>query len=118
MGYRSEVVLVLRDDVLKRFADRHSVKDLVNIFDDTDQLLSKDDTSGNKWYLFYWSAIKWYPDFAEVARVTDFLTELDIENMGDTYSFTRIGEENDDIEYSGNYDTPFAVNINRTISWD
>ena len=62
--------------------------------------------------LYYWDTYKWYIEFPEIKWITDFIDSLSPEE----YKFIRIGEDYDDIEYSGCfYDGPFNVSIHRKI---
>lgn len=47
--------------------------------------------------------IKWYPSFKEIDIIEDFIIELQSEDKD--YSFVRVGEDYNDIEYKSNYVT-------------
>ena len=48
-----------------------------------------------------WNSLKWYPEFAEVQAIEEFLGKLSDEDK--PYRFIRIGEDVDDTEVEYNY---------------
>jgi len=104
MGYRSQVVIAIPKEVLKKN---------VSILTDLEgfEISQTDDT-----YYFSNSHTKWYDEYEEVKRVMEF-----VDNNSDDVGFVRIGEESGDIEERGNnYDHEIYVNtsINMPSSQD
>ena len=113
MGYRSDVIVVLRNDVVipeevqKAFFEDCEFK-LIGSFE------------GHQ--CFIRNQIKWYADSAgendyyhHVWIVDQFLKNLEYEQ----YRFFRIGEDSDDIEYEGGfYEEPFNIGIRREFYYE
>jgi hypothetical protein len=62
--------------------------------------------------LYYWERVKWYPDFAEISFIEEFMWDC---GHGE-YLFIRIGESGDDNDCRGEFwDNPFAMSLERRI---
>jgi hypothetical protein len=124
MGYRSEVGLCLAPEAQIKL--EAGLLNLVNeagtgsaekeklireLFQMSD--IKKDDVSGTAAY--YWSWLKWYDDYPEVAFVEGFVNALE----DDEYYFLRLGESADDVEMKGAFwDNPFGMTLSRSIAFD
>ena len=73
----------------------------------------KDEDSGA--VAFIWEGLKRYADFADVAFVENFITDLG-HNDSDEYYFIRIGEDHNDTgERGGFYSNPFGMHMKRRV---
>lgn len=97
MGYYSSVMLTTTNrgfNVLKHYCEDLNLE--YNMLDHCDRLIR-----GDRHVCATWDWTKWYDTFPEIRAIEDglrFLSDMDI-----SYSFTRIGEEVDDIENDYNY---------------
>ena len=123
MGYRSEVVLAVSKPMVPHFltvlAQHESVRQLVH---DADQLEENYDGG----MLMYWSGIKWYESYPEIAAIEKFVSDCEsecVEGWADTsnpyteyehFRFVRIGEETDDIEEKGGFGDG-EIHISRSV---
>ena len=119
MGYRSEVVLAIAPEAASAFMALCAKNPKVLEFcHDADEFKSGYAQEGD-WFV-YWSSIKWYEDFPEVAALNAFIEMLDCDNLtdygesewpkredggnaqwGEYFRFIRLGEDDDDIERKG-----------------
>ena len=114
MGYRSEVVLAVHKQVMGKFlqlvGQHQDMKTLC--FSHADEV--REDYNGDGNFLFRWSSIKWYEDYAGINAINEFMewcheTDIKDENFpedrqpsGDEFfRFVRVGEESDDIVQDG-----------------
>ena len=114
MGYRSEVVLAVHKQVMGKFlqlvGQHQDMKTLC--FSDADEV--REDYNGEGNFLFRWSSIKWYEDYAGINAINEFMEWChdamiedknypeDKQPMGDEFfRFVRVGEETDDIVQDG-----------------
>lgn len=112
MGYRSQVILAIKDEHLKKFINETcDVNTSAELFCDVDNRNQK-----NGWTLFHWSHVKWYEDYEEVKMITKFLQSLDEEEPG--FEFHRLGEEPDDYEYTNSGESPFYINLIRHLDFE
>jgi len=101
MGYRSEVGFVIPVDGPK-------FEDLDDVFDEIAEY------NGYRLYIASW--LKWYPNYPLVEAVETYFEHLEQEDKHDEYYFTRVGEENGDIETAGEfYDNPFELGPSQTV---
>ena len=97
MGYRSEVVIALTNDL----KDSSPLPAWVEEQSD-DIIISKDYT------IFVINSIKWYPEvFEDVKAVEDWFSKMDEFNQDD-YGAIILGEDFGDVTYHG---TPYNFNI-------
>jgi hypothetical protein len=107
MGYRSEVRLAMTEKVYleneAKIKENLKDADLMHC-SDVMFFVGKDKDGANsdgykeeKVYYFLWESVKWYDDFDDVKAINTFVDENDEDTQ-----FLRIGEEDDDIERSGN----------------
>jgi len=130
MGYRSEVVLAVSKEMTPHFltvlARSQRVRELVSDAD----VFDKDYADGGM--LMYWTGVKWYESYEDVAAIDKFVCDCESEALEGWNStvdgeaganaewthirFVRIGEEFDDIQCKGefSYDT---INIQRSIEF-
>lgn len=111
MGYRSEVVLVVGNEVMPQFmvAMAKSPAARAMCWQDTDdRVMNYNGESGS--VLFKWNWIKWYDSYEEVQAIEDFMNWCDSETIevhgaeveaNEYFSFIRIGEELEDVEQRG-----------------
>lgn len=94
MGYRSQVVIAIPKEVLKKN---------VSILTDLEGFeISKTEET----YYFSNSRVKWYYDYADVDRIMQF-----VKDNADQVGFVRVGEESTDVEERGkNYEHEIYVN--------
>ena len=127
MGYRSEVGLEIKSEVLNKALSELKEQDdktykLVDklLFEEADVHLERDD-----WQLFVWTCIKWYSGmgmYADVDWVEKLIKTLEesvdvSDNM--PFTFVRLGQENADVDVRGTYmDTPFNLSWTRDLVWD
>ena len=121
MGYRSEVVLAVHKQVMGKFlqlvGQHQEMKALC--FSHADEV--REDYNGEGNFLFRWSSIKWYEDYAGINAGNEFMEwchEAEIEDKnspedrqpsGDEFfRFVRVGEDQDDIVQDG-YCEDFAI---------
>ena len=113
MGYRSEVVLAVSKPMVPHFltvlAQHESVRQLVH---DADQFEENYIDGG---MLMYWSGIKWYESYPEIAAIEKFVSDCESECVEgwapeeehdteyDHFRFVRIGEETNDVEEKGGF---------------
>ena len=117
MGYRSEVVLAVHKQVMGKFlqlvGQHQDMKALC--FSHSDEV--REDYNGEGNFLFRWSSIKWYEDYAGTPNGINAINEfmewchdamIEDKNypagsaQGDEYfKFIRVGEEQDDIVNDG-----------------
>jgi len=109
MGYRSEVVFAVAPPLVDKFlavmAASEKVRDLVKYNEDYKEGIrfnyyNEGDIVVNL------SSIKWYDDFEEVKKITEFFDEAVDANDGseDNVRFIRIGEDPQDQEVMGYYE--------------
>ena len=105
MGYRSEVILCVGNEVMPQFlttlAKCPEARELC--FKHTDEMIKDYDGTGN--LLFRWDYIKWYQGYDPIDALSDFMDWCDgeeIEVDGDSqeaayfFRFVRVGEEMED----------------------
>lgn len=111
MGYRSDVVLAMKNEALKRFINESDVNHSV-------ELLSCYDNKAEKegWTLFHWNCVKWYEDYQDIANIMSFLATLNEEDSID-YEFHRSGEDGSDYEYRNSGESPFNINLVRHLDY-
>lgn len=119
MGYYSDVALCLSKEGANQLAkalagvrstmsleDRHEIQ---NLLINPDRK-GKNKSTGTR--LYFWSNIKWYSTFVEVAFIESFLDELD----GEHYQLLRIGEDMTDVESCGGfYSNYFGLYVSHQI---
>lgn len=117
MGYRSDVCLCLKKDVLKGYSTRYAtdrareIKTIGELLEESSHYT--DPATGDD--LWLWENIKWYPDYQDISSMEFMLAELD----RDEYLFIRIGEDSEDNEVSGTYwDNPFDLYLERNIHFE
>lgn len=118
MGYYSEVVLVVTDElnskiknnVNDKLTNKEDQKHFNFLFNEVTQELHD-----NGFHLYYWSSIKWYTKYPEVQYISDILNPSESDN----FNFIRIGEDFNDIEFIGDlYNTPFNVYLNINVTFN
>ena len=89
MGYCSEVAIVIKkEDYENHFKGVEQLKDLLEI----GKIITREDL-----VIIHWDWIKWYDSFPEIQLVNQILDYMENQE-NHPYSFTRIGEEDGDIE--------------------
>ena len=112
MGYRSDVVLSVRNDMLKESInkiDDNSLKQrVVKLFQEADYHEKKDG-----WSYYRWNWIKWYKStFWEIAWLACEINMWEQEH----FRFVRLGEDFTDIEDEGlGENDPFEVSISLDV---
>ncbi len=111
MGYRSEVLLAIAPEAAHAFMTLTAQNPAVmQMCHDADQFESGYDQKGD--WLIYWSHIKWYDSYPEVAAIVAFIEALESEDLTDygeteekdwseCFKFIRCGEDMDDNESRG-----------------
>lgn len=102
MGYRSDVVIAIRKEVL--------AQDLVN--PTIPSVIKQLSTASTKDAIYYFiNDWKWYDSYPEVQKIKDWFDSMNLEDFG----AMRIGENDDDTETWGSpYD--FEIYVSREIS--
>ena len=123
MGYRSEVVLAVGEELMPHFlnvlAQEPAARSLV--FKDNSTLSENYD--GENTLLVSWSDIKWYTEsYPEVGAIQKFVDECDfndiegIDNTDEHFRFVRVGEDYNDVEEHGTLHS-WRICINRSLSF-
>ena len=120
MGYRSQVGFCLTAKGYELFQKKLSTLDAENTQAKEVRCLTThadnevhDAATGA--HLWFWSWLKWYSEYKEVAFFEEVMAALDSEE----YSFVRVGESDDDCEVSGSFwDNPFDMCLSRDIDFD
>jgi len=109
MGYRSEVVFAVAPPLVDKFlavmAASEKVRDLIKYNE-----YSKEGIRFNHYnegdIVVNLDGIKWYEEFEEVKKITEFFEDAVNDNEGgeDNIRFIRIGESPDDQEVMGYYE--------------
>lgn len=108
MGYRSEVILTMKDEKFAELVKSMDDRVAANFFEMTEPKKRKD------WTLVHFSDVKWYEDYPEVKAVEDFVSTLD----EDDYAYHILGEDHDDYTHRGTWDTPFEIRMTRSLDFD
>lgn len=103
MGYYSEVVIAVHKDAVDSFET--ACAKLLELADDKYQFAEYK----GEGTLYQWDWLKWYKDFSGVQAYYDWANVTD----SVLYSFIRLGEEADDVEYGGHLDC--GMRVERTI---
>jgi hypothetical protein len=109
MGYRSDVVLAMKDEKFAELVKSMDDRIAANFFEMTDEPKKKKD-----WTLVFISCVKWYEEYPEVKAVDNFVDTLD----EDDYAYHILGEENDDYTHKGTWETPFDIRMTRSLDFD
>jgi hypothetical protein len=108
MGYRSEVGLVVTSGLNKQLIANNHAKEVLDMAD----ISNTDEES--ECYLYLWDSIKWCDEYDNIKALETIIHEEEEE-----HHFIRIGEENDDIEISGQFWTnPFSMSLRKEIVWN
>ena len=124
MGYRSEVVFAVSEEVIPAlmclFAKKPEVQKLCTVE-------SELDTDYQDGWLMRWDWIKWYESDTVINDLANFIEALESDDLSDYgldddadgwyhhFKFIRIGEEYEDIESKGwGFDD---IQLNRAISY-
>lgn len=115
MGYYSEVGLALTAKGHEKLTSTLAAETDDAVRHDVTSLLRHADRQygipGGE-HAWYWSWLKWYPDFREVAWLETLLHTLEQED----WYFIRIGEDHDDCTVAGGYaDNSFGMELSRGI---
>ena len=108
MGYRSEVVFAVAPPLVDKFlavmAASEKVRDLIK-YDEYNKEGIRFNYYNEGDIVVNLSSIKWYEDFEEVKKITEFFDEAvnDDEGGEDFVRFIRIGEDPQDQEVMGWY---------------
>ena len=115
MGYRSEVALIMKqdlaNDLIEYILQITSVErdDIQDLLDSANSIVTKDYS-----ILYYWNFTKWYLDSPGIIAIYKLLRNAPEK----TYLLLRLGEEVDDIETLGSfYDNPFDARIAIKLDW-
>ena len=101
MGYRSDIVIALKQEVITRNLLTNEIpKQVLENFNRKDE--NADNSSPV--YYYYLNGFKWYTEYPEVLAVEDWFNSMDYEEFG----AMRLGEDYGDVEYWGN---PTEFNI-------
>lgn len=99
MGYRSQVVIAIPKELLKKN---------VSILTDLEgfEIFQTEET-----YYFSASRVKWYKGYDDVDRVTQF-----VKDNSEEVGFVRVGEDSTDVEeYGNNFDHEIYVNTSINV---
>ena len=99
MGYRSQVVIAIPKELLKKNAS--ILTDLEGF-----EISQTEET-----YYFSAGSIKWYEGYNEIDRITKFISD-----NSDEVGFVRVGEDSTDVEEFGNvHDHDIYVNTSINV---
>lgn len=105
MGYRSAVAIELPSDAYKELLKEDKKLGHEIISEVPDHVFeTNDDTT-----ILIYKYVKWYMSDEAIEWLHSKLDEL--EEKGSMYAFLRLGEDDDYVEYKGNFD-------NNNISWE
>lgn len=110
MGYRSHVLIALKDNLVKDFLNSMKLN-VAAQFIHCDSIDHKDG-----WTLFYFSNVKWYDSYEEVAAWESF--HRSISDNCEDYEFHRMGEESDDYTCDNHGCSPFNIYMNRSLDFE
>jgi len=107
MGYRSDVVLAVSEELMPHFLGALAKTPEARAFVFKDHCAMEENYDGKKTFLVHWSSVKWYDSFPGVAAVQEFVErcengDIDLEDLDDHYRFIRLGEDTSDMEEEGN----------------
>lgn len=95
MGYRSNIVIALKQEVITRNLLTNEIpKQVLENFNRKDE--NADNSSPV--YYYYLTGFKWYTEYSVVLAAEDWLNSMDYEEFG----AMRLGEDFGDVEYWGN----------------
>jgi hypothetical protein len=111
MGYRSDVILAMKESSFKKMMEGFTDNIALELLEGCDK------TIRNEWIMLNWSNVKWYEDFKDVAAVMNFINSEDCPD--DDYEFHRLGEDNDDYSCLGcDGESPFHIQVHRSLSYE
>jgi len=96
MGYRSHVVIAMREEIVADFLTLMAVNEGVKELCITEM---KTDAYSKGDLLVEIQGVKWYDAFPEVRAINEFVAEQDNKNI----RFLRAGENHDDMIEEGDY---------------
>lgn len=99
MGYYSQVALCAKKKDFEELKKRLEKYDYL-FSTGYSEITEFDDGEVIVWNI---DSIKWYDSYEEIQIIENFMNEL--RNNDKEFSFVRIGEEYDDVEYESNYIT-------------
>ena len=109
MGYRSEVVFAVAPPLVDKFLAVMAASEKVRDFIKWDEY-NKEGIRFNYYnegdIVVNLTGIKWYEDFEEVKKITEFFDEVQSESIDNDehFRFIRIGEDDSDQEVMGYYE--------------
>lgn len=109
MSYCSDVALVLKAKILERFnqfliESDNELQEVNTFLQECKQRL----ISENGDVLYFWKYKEWQQNYLPVFVIERFMNHLDNENISENYLFIRMGEEWDDVEYRGEFGSPYG----------
>ena len=108
MGYRSEVVLAMKDEKFAEFVKSMDDRTAANIFE------MSEPKKRDGWTAVHFTDVKWYEEYPEVKAVDTFIDTLD----EDDYAYHVLGEDNDDYTCKGTWETPFEIRMTRSLDFN
>lgn len=109
MGYRSDVVIAMKDEKFAELVKSMDDKVATNFFEMTGEPKKRND-----WTLVHITDVKWYEDYPEVKAVNDFLSYLE----EDDFAYHIMGEDNEDYTHKGTWETPFEIRLQRSLDYN
>lgn len=108
MGYRSQVLIALKDEHFKNLLNTCNDETGIEILQGC-KIVRKGD-----WRLMHYDYVKWYDGFNDVNHINKFLNSIE-----DGYEFHRLGEDTDDYVSLGDTGTsPFDICLVRHMQFD
>tara|TARA_R100000664_G_C2754714_1_gene142344 strand:+ start:2024 stop:2392 length:369 start_codon:yes stop_codon:yes gene_type:complete len=107
MGYRSDVVLAVSEELMPHFLGALAKTPEARAFVFKDHCTMEENYDGKKTFLVHWSSVKWYDSFPGVAAVQEFVDDCfddkidGFEDIYENYRFIRLGEDTSDMEEKG-----------------
>lgn len=110
MGYRSEVVLAIKKEVLTKALIASQT--IPTSFSDKTLWDAIEERGDSIYYVV--NQVKWYQGYAEIDAVTAFIRWIEDTLSDEDFGFIRLGEETDDNELLGN-PWEFGFGVSREI---
>lgn len=108
MGYRSDVIVAMKQEKFKELLKTVDDNLALDIFEGSDTREKKE------WILLSFHDVKWYDEYKDVKAIMDFINNMD----DDDFEYHRLGEEPTDYEVLGGYCSPFNICMNRSLDFD
>lgn len=111
MGYRSTVVLAMKENRFKLMLDGFTDQLAISVLSYSRKSIR------DEWVMLAWNDVKWYEGYPDVDAVMNFIGAEEMDQ--DEFEFHRLGEDNDDYECHGDTGcSPFNIHLYRSLDWE